>query len=106
MASEHTSFFSPRQPAGDRGALLLWQRGDSDRDDRIAFLDGWSGPAPEALPPAPVVRWGARLDQPLTDAMAASDGLGLAYPSPLSFLADDGAALFRPLRRTWTQKGS
>ena len=105
MASEHASFFSPRQPAGDRGALLLWQRGGSDRDDRIAFLDGWSGAAPEALPPAPVVRWGARLDQPLTDAMAASDGLGLAYPAPLSFLADDGTALFRPLRRTWTQKG-
>ncbi|MEE3109506.1 MAG: alpha-galactosidase, partial [Pseudomonadota bacterium] len=103
MASEHTAFFSPRRSAGEGGALLLWQRGSPGIDDRIAFLDGWSGAAPLALPPVPVVRWGARVDQPLTDAMAASDGLGLAYPSPLSFLADDGGALFRPHQRAWTQ---
>jgi hypothetical protein len=94
MTSRLTSLFSAASDEDVPGALLLWETGSPGADDRIAFLDLWSGPVPSAAPPAAVVRWGARLDRPLTYGMAQSDGLGLGYPAPLSFLADDGRCVF------------
>ncbi|GEM_PF-6791588 len=99
MTSRLKSLLSPAPEADLPGALLLWEVGASGVDDRIAFLDLWSGPAPSAAPLAAVVRWGARLDRPVTYAMAQSDGLGLGYPAPLSFLTDDGRCVFLPTER-------
>lgn len=105
MTSRLTSLFSAASDEDVPGALLLWETGSPGADDRIAFLDLWSGPVPSAAPPAAVVRWGARLDRPLTYGMAQSDGLGLGYPAPLSFLADDGRCVFLPTERRQERTG-
>ena len=96
MTSRHWSLLGGSED--DQVALILRQDAESGLD--VAWFGDWCGAEPEALPPKPRQRWGARLDSAPVTAIATGAGGAASGPPALEVRRADGRWAFLPERVT------